>query len=295
MAYLTFKDFWVIQKNELDQITQNDPTRLYKALGTAQEELTSYLVQRFDTTREFSDTMVWSYAKSGTYLPGDRVVLDFPAFSNTTAYNIGDTTIYNGVAYVSNGSYIAQPFNASNFTRVGNQYDILTVNYPYKEFYSSSLYVIGDVVYWNGYIYTCATESTLYTNESIIQFPTYAAIPSNNVFPDSQQNIKYAYWNNKTAYVMPSGTLPNNIGYWTYGDNRSSQMVMYMTDIAIYHLHKSISPQNVPDMRKEAYKAALKWLTMIAMGEITANLPRKQPTQGLKVRWGGNVRTNNHY
>ena len=293
MAYLISKDFFIIQQNQINQLTQNDPGRLTQASMVAQEELTSYLVQRWDTSKEFQDTMIWSAARS--YNVGDRIVLDFNLFNTTSAYNVGDTVIQNGNAYVANVSLMPGNFNFTNWTKIGVQYQIFNALSPsgIDQFDSNRIYAVGDNVYWKGYTYTCSQMSQVQSQESAIQYTTYSQIPPINVFPDGTQNANGTYWNNKVAFSITTGILPSNATYWVLGDNRSQQMVMYMTDIAIYYLHKSIAPNDIPELREKAYERALKWLKMCAMGDVMPNLPVKQPTQGLKRRFGGNTSHNN--
>ncbi|MEO2080617.1 MAG: phage protein Gp36 family protein [Leeuwenhoekiella sp.] len=57
------------------------------------------------------------------------------------------------------------------------------------------------------------------------------------------------------------------------GDNRNALVVMYMVDIAVYHLHANISPENVPEIRQIRYDAAIDWLKRVAKGDISPRLP----------------------
>ena len=293
MSYLTNKDYWVIQDKQLGQLIQQNPANLVAAQNTAQEELTSYLVQRWDCSFEFRNTNVYNTGK--IYLPGDRIILDFPIYSTTVSYNIGNTIISNGTAYVAISNTFPGAFDPTKWLSIGNQYDMFTGNYPYPQFNEKSVYLVGDQVYWNGYVYTATANTTIQSRESMIQYANISDIPLPNVFPDSPQNADATYWGNKTAYSIPVNTSPQNTAYWTIGDSRSQQMVMYMTDIAIFHLHRAISPMNIPEMRKTAYKDAIGWLKSCSLGNVTPNLPEKQPQQGLKFRWGGKTHKNNDW
>lgn len=63
-------------------------------------------------------------------------------------------------------------------------------------------------------------------------------------------------------------------------DGRNHTVVMYLVDMAVYHLHANISPENVPEIREIRYKAAIRWLEKTARGEISPNLPEKTDEDG---------------
>jgi hypothetical protein len=90
------------------------------------------------------------------------------------------------------------------------------------------------------------------------------------------------------SYKVPQGTLPNNTNYWIAGDNRSQIIVNYMVDMVLYQLSKSIAANNIPELRKEAYKRACEWLNKMAMGDLTLDTLMYQPKTGMIIRSGGN-------
>lgn len=290
LRYLTDRDYFVIQDVQLNQIIQNNVSRKYQAENTAIEELESYLRQRYDVKQEFTNT--GNYTGIGSvYNVGDRVVLDAPAYVTTQAYGNGSIVTYQNKMYQSITSMSPGPFNPTNWILIGNQYDIYYVIPPIDApvFDIYKLYNLGDKVYWNGFTYICTHQTQPYSTEDLIQFYKYQNVPPYNIFPDDRlANANEQFWGTKTAYTV--NTSVQNTSNWFLGDNRSQQMVMYMTDITIYHLHRSIAPQNIPDMRKEAYKYAIKWLEKVTTGEVSANIPVLQPNMGLKFTHGGNTK-----
>lgn len=302
--YLCSRDYFVIQNSQLNQITQNNSSRLYQCELVAQGEISSYLVQRWNIDKEFTPTSPWSPTE--IYAPGDRVTIDYPAFNPNSSYNFGDCVIYNSKGYVANTSIVPgspAAFNPTEWDFIGLQYDIYNAKYPYPQFVVNNYYNLNDKVYWKGYTYNCAKETQPWDSESIIQYVTYSNVPLLNIFPDDpNSNDIGQYWNQKTPYSVPAwssspaGSLPTNTEYWTLGDNRCQQMVMYMTDITVYHLHKSIAPNNIPELRVHAYNAAKEWLKGVSKGVYTPiGLIPKEPTQGLKIRWGGQIKMNNDW
>lgn len=57
------------------------------------------------------------------------------------------------------------------------------------------------------------------------------------------------------------------------GTERNYLLVMYLVDMAIYHLHSNISPENIPELRYVRYKAAIEWLNKVATDKISPDLP----------------------
>jgi len=61
---------------------------------------------------------------------------------------------------------------------------------------------------------------------------------------------------------------------------RNALVVMYMVDIAVYHLHANITPNDVPEVRQVRYDNAMAWLRKVNKGEITPNLPIPEVPEG---------------
>lgn len=308
--YLNTYDYTtIIQNSQLNQVLQipgvggspnnnspyNNP-KLVKAELTAMEEVKSYLTQRWDLTAEFTGTNPWNYYT--TYSSGDRVILDYGTFSSTADYSAtGSCVVYNGEAYMSlgNGATTSTPdINPSSWVDLGSQYTIFYGNYNAPDFNTENFYNVNDVVYWAGDTWIATSPTRILTDIEALQYVRLEYLPPANIFPTDVNNNKNAqYWANQGTYSIPFGTLPMNTAYWTQGDNRCQQIVMFVMDITIYHLSKGLAPMNIPELRVKAYNDAIKYLKMASVGDITLNLPEKKPTQGLKIRFVGDVRRDN--
>lgn len=77
--------------------------------------------------------------------------------------------------------------------------------------------------------------------------------------------------------------------------NRNGLIVMYLCDIVLYHLHARISPDNIPELRKERYTNAKEWLEKAADGFISPLLPKKQDDDKIPLRYGSSIPKQNHY
>lgn len=57
------------------------------------------------------------------------------------------------------------------------------------------------------------------------------------------------------------------------GDDRNIAVIMYLIDIAIYHLYSKASARVMPEFRKDRYHAAMEWLRLASLGKINPDLP----------------------
>lgn len=165
---------------------------------------------------------------------------------------------------------------------------------PQPLFNYGGLYKIGDKVFWKDKVYTAKVQTPILDHDTGLQYREIQNIPVANPAPDDPQN-GVAYWGVGVAYSIPAGTLLTNTTYWTLGDSRDQQMVLYLIDITLYHVHARIAPRNIPDLRVKRYDDAVNWLKMCARGEVTPALPLLQPAQGNRIRFGGGIRNINTY
>lgn len=300
MSYLRARDYILqIQDANLQQIISSNPEVQAEAERVAQAEVISYLVQKYDTTQEFTDTN--PFLMSLAYPAKARIEINFPAYVPATNYVTNDLVINAGIGYVCTGATTGT-FAPAKWTAIGTQYDLFYAKLPKAEFDCTKYYKVGDQVFWKDNTYTCKIATPVLDHGTILQYGSYSALPSQNVFPDDPL-VGVTYWGAPTAYVVTAGTLPTNAA-WTKGDNRSQQLLLYMIDIILYQLHTRISPRNIPPLRFKRYDGspdnpgnggAIGWLKMAARGEVTASLPILQPRQGSRIRYGGNVKNINSY
>lgn len=307
MSYLIYADYKrLIQSDNLQQVIGSDPSILTQAEGTALEEATSRLQQKFLLAQEFKDTLQWN--KSAVYNASDRVYIDAPVFSALATYAIGDRVTY-AISSVTTNVYRAAvvvtpgAFNATQWTVEGLQYQMFYAKYPVEPFDLYKQYVRGDLVFYKQRIYACLIQTSPYSQETELQFRLNENIPNNNVFPDNV-NVGFQYWapvavygnpQYTVPYTVPAGTDILNTTYWTMGDNRSQMIVTTQVACVLYWVHNRIAPRNIPDLRVKAYDDAVKWYQDCANGVVTPNLPVKQPRQGGRIRFGGPIKNINSY
>jgi hypothetical protein len=291
MPFLIASDYKKqIQSDNLNQIVGSGTSILSSAELTAIEEITSYLIQKYDLTNEFQPLAAWD--KSLVYKASNRVYLDAPAYVASTDYTVGQYCTNAGNFYQCTTNTTGT-FAPASWLLIGAQYQIYFVQYPFQTFDYTNTYVTGDQVFWKDKIYTAAFSTSMLSQNSALQYGSYQQLPLPNLAPDDVNALQR--WGSGTDYSIAANTAITDTTKWTAGDNRSQQLVTYLVDMALYHVHSRIAPRNIPDLRVKAYDDAIRWLKMAGRGEITANIPLLKPTQGSRIRYGGNVKNVNSY
>jgi len=259
----------LIQDDNLLQVIESNQSIKLDVEQSAQAEMTSYLTQRYITANVFSNTSV--YSNSVSYKGKNLVEYTENAWSNATTYSAATRVSYDGKIYTCILSSIGfLPTNTTYWTYICDDKSLFYITLPNPEYNNTTTYIIGNIVWYNDIVYTCLQQSV-------------GIIPSSNT----------GLWSAGATYSVTAGTLPTDTTKWTAGDNRNQQIVMYLVDITLYHLHSRINPRNIPDLRKERYDGnnpqqnggAIAWLKRCASGDVTADLPNILPNQGNSIRF----------
>ena len=291
MSYLISYDFnRTIQDVNLQQIISGNAAILDGMILAGEAECKSYLVQRFDISNEFKNTNIFS--KTATYYANDRVYLSAAAYVATNTYSVGQQATQAGIVYICTATTTGT-FDPTKWTALGASGTIFYITYPAPPFDFNGLYSVGSHVYWKGKVYSCKIATPVLDHDTSIQYRAIENLPYLNVPPDDTQN-GLQYWGTGAPYSVV-GVLPTDGTKWTQGDNRDQQIVLYLIDIVLYHVHSRIAPRNIPDLRQSRYHNALQWLKMVATGDVTPALPLLQPKQGGRIRFGGGIRQINSY
>ena len=307
--FLFYGDFKkLIQADNLTQITGSDDNVLNDVITNAVEECASNLRGKFDVSQALRPISV--HDKTKTYLAGQTVYLDAPAYDKTKTYILGALTLQSGLVY-KNSTAITTPedFNVTKWTLIGAQYTVYNAIYPKSQFNYKTIYNIGDQVFWLDKTYIAKIKTEVLSHDGSIQIG-YISDTVLNSFPD--QSIKQ--WGVGTYYSIPVNTEITNTTYWSQGDNRDAKLLQVCTDIALYHLHARISSRNIPDLRIQRYMGnaedretrgqrvlyptycALGWLQAANIGsDITPNLPLVQPDRDSRIQFGGRTKQENSY
>lgn len=78
------------------------------------------------------------------------------------------------------------------------------------------------------------------------------------------------------------------------GADRDPQLLNYIIDICLYHLHTRLTPRNIPEIRQTRYDNAVSWLKMCAYGDVTPKL-ELNPIGSRMILHGSQDRNVNYY
>ena len=259
-----------IQSDNLEQVISSNSQIKLDVEQAAQSEMIGYLSQRYKTneiftnTTEFDDTILYN-AK-------DLVYYTAPLFSASTVYTTDQRIVYNSKIYKSLAGSVAHPFAPSEWEYICENEAFFYVTLPADEYDLLVEYAIGDEVWYDNKVYTCATACV-------------------GIIPGATGST--AYWGAGVTYTT-TNELPDDSTIWTAGDNRNQLIVTYLLDITLFHLHSRINPRNIPELRMVRYDGnsqnqtggAIGWLRRVASGDVNADIPNIQPQQGMSIRWG---------
>ena len=259
----------LIQDDNLLQVIESNQSVKLDVEQSAQAEMISYLTQRYIVNSVFTNTS--EYTNATTYRGKNLVEYTATAWANATTYAVGNRVSYQDKIYecaVISIGFI--PTNTTYWTYICDDKALFYVTLPNAEYDNTTSYSVGNQVWYNDYVYTNTVACV-------------GVLPTNTGF-----------WTASVSpYTVTAGTLPTDATKWTAGDNRNQQLVMYLIDITLYHLHSRINPRNIPDLRKERYDGnnptqnggAIAWLKRCASGDVTADLPNIIPQQGMSIRY----------
>jgi phage gp36-like protein len=85
------------------------------------------------------------------------------------------------------------------------------------------------------------------------------------------------------------------------GDARNEELVMYLVDMALYHIYSRMAPGQIPKLREDRYADALMWLKNVSSGDWQPLLPKVGDADGdgvddkEVVQWGSNTPRDPYY
>lgn len=123
--FLTKGDYFsAIEEEDLDIVVNSESVRLEAEIA-AQQEIESYLRQRFDVAQLFLDVNLFVYGAA--YVVDDNVFIDAEDWDSSVTYSINDLVVRDKKVYFANtGNTNKDPLTESEWTFIGNQYQVFT-------------------------------------------------------------------------------------------------------------------------------------------------------------------------
>jgi hypothetical protein len=303
--HLRDKDYkQTIQDKDILQVVSDDLTLVTAVEQSAQEEMISYLLQRYDTDRIFAS--IGTFSLSITYSGTQLIEYSEPVYDQTVTYSVGSRISFDDNIYINllTSSQI-DPTDTLVWQFLTEDKSLYYAKLPYNEWDEKKLYNTNDNVWFQNGTYTASQ-----TNVGNLPIQPYDAfrivendrnisigyqdlnVPPNYGFNSPFVSSPNQFWSFGSTYSF-SGAYPEDTTRWTKGDNRNQMIKMYLMDITLYHLHSRINPRNVPDLRAIRYDGnnpaqnggAVAWLKRVAAGDINPQIPEIIPHQGSDFRW----------
>lgn len=81
------------------------------------------------------------------------------------------------------------------------------------------------------------------------------------------------------------------------GSNRNALLLIFVKDIAVWHLINLSNPGIDSDLREKRYNSAVSWLKGVQRGDIQPDLPKAEVTdeKPAAISFGSNPKRNNHF
>lgn len=149
---------------------------------------------------------------------------------------------------------------------LANRYAVELIFIKTPEFAEGDNYTVGEQVFFMNQVYTCIADTT----EAPLVFEDPLDEESDLVLSED----------------------------WELKDQRNKVIMMYLCDITIYHLHASINPRNIPELRGIRYDRAVQWLRDVSRLIINPELPlvgQEEPERVKQIRYGSNPKRNLRY
>lgn len=314
MSYVVYRDYkFHIQQDTLQEAIGQDNSVLVTAQLSAVEEASSYIRAKYDITQEFTDTLLYDPTYT-SYTGNSRVYLDAPAWVQANAYPLKslvlftDGNIYQNIVAIGAGGEVWTP---AHWLLLGAEFSLFYVPLPFPSFSFDGTYLVGSQVYWKGKTYTAIRGTIGVDHDSQIQINQSSTPNFYNYAPDDPV-YGAQFWGTPTAFSVVAGALPGSP--WIAGDNRSQQMLMYVVDIVMYHIHQRVAPRNIPELRIARYmglqgeiklsesgaifprSSALGWLQSVQRGDNIPTLAKVQPSStGNRIKWASDQKQGNDY
>src|ERR1035437_6004674 len=164
MGFLRYFDYFLRgQDANIKQWIASNMPILYEAERTAQQVITNRLIQKYYLKGEFTNTTI--FLESAIYQANALVEFNYPAWVITPSYAVGtyvsyavDGNVYKCILITTSAHEV--PTNATYWVKVGAQYDLNYIPYPYPLFnMQEGYYNVGDRVFWKGKIYQIGRAS----------------------------------------------------------------------------------------------------------------------------------------
>lgn len=300
----------IITETAINQLIRDDENRYIQAEQAAEASVVDYLSENYEIENELNrGKYIFKYDRKITYPIGSHFYLDgkiceviksingykspsateywkesdemveldtIPRYSQMKNYHVGDKVVWLNVLYeciADNG------FDFGDIRIPGIQAWQQMETYqweaiPYNEW---------EVVEYNGQFFTLTAKDGYDELVNPMDSDCWGLIGNYDKTIDTYELSEHEYvvCDGKVFYpvINPNAETPVIEKNIAYHDPRNYNLKRHMVQLALYELHKLISPNNVSTMRVDDYNHSMQWLKDASRLKLNPQIPRKLDRQ----------------
>lgn len=300
----------IVTEEALRQLIRDDETRIYEAEEAAESTIVEYLTQKYEVEKTLAvgknllpyNTQITYPAGAHFYYNGqihhalrlingtkrpcaspyweelldfdyDKKMPEIKAYSQALTYSPNDLVSFSGRVYKCI-EYNGQEFKDIRIPGV-TAWQQVGVN----EWESGTYYDEWDVVSYEDVFYTLLTTEGINWTKNPYDSDCWGQIgeyDETNAYEISETD--YAVYDGNVYYPLMNvnaDALELNYNIALH-DPRNSSLKRHMLHLAVYELHKLISPNNISSSRITDYEMSIEWLRDAAKQRLDPTIPRKR-------------------
>lgn len=312
--FLNNKDYLgIITEEALNQLIRNNEYRFVQAEQAAEASILDYLLENYEVEEALEvGKRILDYNKTITYPVGSYMMFDgeicevissisgqkrpmsqmywlmlktqpnknYTVYSQLEDYTKGDIVKYGQFYYTC----LEQNGISLNDVRIPDLYPwekVQTYNWEKIE------YDMWEVVKYDGNFYALIDIEDYDFTQSPFESPAWGLIgkydPEKNDY--SLSETEYVVYNNEVFFpvVNPNHDIPKIGENLKICDPRNYNLKRHMVQLALYELHKLISPHNISNVRIADYESSMKWLKDASRLKINPQIKRRVDKNGDEV------------
>lgn len=306
----------IITQEALDMITRGDDERYLQAEEAAEASIIDYLSDKYEVEKELAlGKGIMNYDRRMTYpvgsffynngviceviktingykSPSDKIyweptddssldINNVSQYYQQATYQIGDIVKFSGVIYKCINE---------------NGYGFLNIRIPGVRAWETVLtyewqnikYNLWEVVSYKGKFFTLTSLDGYDNLVDPMTSKNWGMIGNYDSSLDTYSNslTEYVVYNNKVYYPVMNvnADAPIKSDNYQINDPRNFNLKKHMLHLAIYELHKLISPNNVSNLRINDYNSSIQWLKDASTFKLNPQIERKiDKTENLPI------------
>lgn len=317
--FLNNRDYLsIITEEALEQLTRGDEQRFEQAEQAAEASVVDYLTENYEIEKELDKgKFLFEYNKNITYPVGSHFYLDdqicevikainghqrptpntywveYDGLSDTSkvapysqmlTYQPGDLVIYGTRVYQCQ---VAHGYDFGDI-RIPGVTIWETVDYvDWVTDWESVEFVEWSVVRYEGNFFALLTLENFDMVVNPMESDCWGMIGDYDDSLDTYELSEHEYvvydGNVYRPVANPNAETPVVGVNVAYNDPRNYNLKRHMVQLALYELHKLISPNNISSVRLDDYDHTMQWLKDANRLKLNPQIPRKRNCKGEEV------------